>query len=216
MSWQEYEKRSAQLELVVEDRRVRVNLVAAEWTSETLSLTLTLNGHDELDSPVDEQWTLEIHEVQQHELSLGELGHLPQWQEEHPRLMAARTSWITLGYSQAPQRPAELLSELFQVHDRLLYGALGTYGPSGDPTIGCGILAQGPEALMNAYADVLAAQGMRPTLLSMGRNPAWCWSTGQPIEGLRLLNLSGSQQSVTGSFVIGTHIAARRESHSEE
>lgn len=215
MSWQEFENWSAQLDLAVEHEWVRVHLIAAEWTSETLSLTLTLNGHDELDSPVDERWTLEIHDVQQHELSLGDLGYLPDWQQEHPRLLAARTSWAALYYAQAPQRPAELLSDLFRVHDRLLYGPMGTYGPYGDPTLGYGLLAQGPEALINAYAQVLAGQGMRPSLLP-SVNPAWSWSTRQPVEGLRLLNLSGGQEWATGNFVIGTHIVARRETRLEE
>ncbi|MFC4639803.1 hypothetical protein [Deinococcus hohokamensis] len=207
MTWTDLEQRLQELNQAIEEHFARITLVTASVQANGLTLSLDFSGvyyvgKDALEQPIDECWDVHAQDVQEHQLALGSDLLIPQVQRDHPRLRGHLSAVAGLYYAAPPTRPNELVSELFRVHDPAEYGPFGMYGPYGNVEVGYGELASGPQALMDAYLEVLEKQGMRPNILS--GTPA---STSNEVQ---LLNLSGEQEWAMSCFVLARSFTANR------
>ena len=172
-------------------------LVSAEY-GEQLTLILHLKGRIWDDAGNDERWNITAQGVVQHRLEFGDVE--PSLEPGYPRLtvLQAAESWLTFAAAPASQRT--LLADLYAVHDAARWGEFGRYGLGGDLSFGCGIFAQGPQALMDDYQTVLEAHQMRPHQLN--HIPA-------SHADLTCLHLSGSPWK-DDSFIIAHTFSAHR------
>lgn len=113
--------------------------------------------------------------------------------DEHPLLWPHVGPQATLSFNGAADSPSEVAGELLAAHqdvtggswlaiDRFLNQAIGVTELLGG---GFGTLAEGPRQLMEAYAEVLAKAGIRPSVHSSREAKHWedgHWATRDDLK----------------------------------
>lgn len=130
-----------------------------------------------LEFPV-QRWDILARGVSAKEFEVGFDVRLSLSDEARP-LQQTRMPQVALMFAASPASRAALLASLFEVHDTETWGEFGKYGLGGDLNFGAGVFAEGPAPLMEQYAPVLEAHGMRPSFMHVpqdeqGPPPALC------------------------------------------
>lgn len=123
-----------------------------------------------------QRWDIVARGVTEKRLEVGFDVQLRLSSDAWPLRLAAMPA-AALMYATAPASKPALLADLFGVHGPE-WGAFGKYGLGGNLDFGCGVFAEGPRPLMEAYAGVLQAHGMRPRFMNANQDelppPALC------------------------------------------
>jgi hypothetical protein len=174
-------------------------LVSAARNDGNLTLTLTLRSFDD---NLHEGWTVEAKGVRRSRVALGDCDGPWELSQDHVLLWPFNQPRASLYFNGKTADWSGLLGELFEVHhalvnDWLSFGeCLRQLGRLHElSSAGHGLLAEGPQSLIEAYAERLRARRMAPSILT---DPPKRW------DGSRWIDETGQLVVMTlgESFVV--------------
>lgn len=146
----------------------RLNIQSASWDQGNLVLNFSLTYND-IGAGDCEHWSISCDAVTHYTVSGAGYCGLNHHQDDHPALLQYTEPFENLYFSARARQPEKLLGKLWAAHHSATddWIEFGEYLNSSLVVADlirsdCGLLANGPSFLIEAYAAVLEAEKMEP------------------------------------------------------
>jgi hypothetical protein len=187
-----------------------IELAAATWAGNDLALGVVVHQPDH----ADERWRLNCPAVRRSRIMNNQGTDSLRIETAHPVLMPHTQPRVEVYFSSRPSKPDALIGQLVEAHRELLVGWFDSLyffnlGPHHSLHAlldgGFGKLADGPEPLMEKYAQVLRRAGVKVS--SPGSRPPVWW------DGERWIQESTPLYALIlgESYVVSETVTAERE-----
>jgi hypothetical protein len=184
-------------------------IAAATWTDNDVTLHLTVHQQDQ----EDQQWRLRCRGVRRSRIENDKAIDALWLETQHPLLLPHTEAVAELYFSSRPSDPDAAVGRLVEAHNAVVgrwFDCLHFFnlGPKGSVRAmldgGFGKLAEGPQALIDRYAEALRDSGVAVSSLA-SRPPVW-WNGEKWVEEVSPL----FAVILGASFVVSPSVAAER------